>query len=46
MWRYSTEPRTRNYIEAYGFLSFTRKFKKQLLDTGLDFQITASKKTG
>ena len=38
--RYSVEPRTRKYVEGYGFLSFPRKYKKQLLDTGLD----ASKK--
>ena len=40
MMRYSVEPRTRKYGEGYGFLSFPRKYKKQLLDTGLD----ASKK--
>ena len=41
MRRYSIEPRTRKYVEGYGFLSFARKYKKQLLDTGLD----ASKKS-
>ena len=40
MWQYSIEPRTRKYAKEYGFLSFARKCKKQLLDTGLD----ASKK--
>ena len=35
MRRYSIEPRTRKYVEGYGFLSFARKYKKQLLDTGL-----------
>ena len=30
------EKRTRKYIKGYGFLSFARKYKKQLLDTGLD----------
>ena len=40
MRRYSIEPRTRKYVKGYGFLSFARKFKKQLLDKGLD----ASKK--
>ena len=34
------EPRTRKYIKGYGFLSFARnfsnKYRKQLLDTGLD----------
>ena len=34
---YSTEPRTRKYVKEYGFLSFARKYKKQLLDTGLTF---------
>ena len=28
------------YVKRYGFLSFARKYKKQLIDTGLD----ASKK--
>ena len=37
---YSTEPRTRKYVKGYGFLSLARKYRKQLLDTGLD----ASKK--
>ena len=36
MRRYSIEPRTRKYLKGYGFLSFARKYKKQLLDTGLD----------
>ena len=36
MWRYSIEPRTKKYVKGYGFLSFARKYKKQLLDTGLD----------
>ena len=40
MTRYSTEPRTRKYVEGYEFLSFARKYKKQLLGTGLN----ASKK--
>ena len=39
MW-YSIEPRTRKYVKGYGFLSFARKYKKQLMDKGLD----ASKK--
>ena len=42
--RYSTEPRTRKYVKEYGFLSFARKYKKQLLDTGADSLKTASKK--
>ena len=28
---YSIEPRTRKYVKGYGFLSFTGKYKKQLL---------------
>ena len=34
------EPRIIKYVKRYGFLSFARKYKKQLIDTGLD----ASKK--
>ena len=44
MTRYSTEPRTRKYVKGYEFLSFAKKYKKQLLDTGLDSLKTASKK--
>ena len=40
MTQYSIEPRTRKYVKGYGFLSFARKYKKQILDKGLD----ASKK--
>ena len=36
MTRYSIEPRTRKYVKGYGFLSFARKYKKQLLNTGQD----------
>ena len=36
MRRYSIEPRTKKYIKGYGFLSFARKHKKQLLDTGIN----------
>ena len=32
-----------NY-KGYGFLSFARKYKKQFLNTGLDYLKTASKK--
>ena len=41
------QPRTRKYVKRYGFLSFARnfyKYKKQLLDTGLDALKTASEK--
>ena len=41
---YSIEPKTRKYVRGYGFLSFARKYKKQLLDTGLAAVKTASKK--
>ena len=43
MRQYSVEPRTRKYVKGYGFLSFARKYKKQLLDTGLDSLKTGSK---
>ena len=36
MQQYSIEPRTEKYVKVYGFLSFSRKHKKHLLDTGLD----------
>ena len=42
--RYSIEPRTREYVKGYMFLSLARKYKKQLLDTGLDAVKTATKK--
>ena len=45
MRRYSIEPRERAYIKGHGFLSFTRKYKKQFLDTGLDAVNNASKKS-
>ena len=34
--QYSIEPRTRKYVKGYEFLSFAKKYKKQLLDKGLD----------
>ena len=43
MRRYSIEPRTRKYVKEYGHLSFASKYKKKLLDTGLDAVKTASK---
>ena len=30
---YSLEPRTRKYVKDYGFLSFGKKYGKQLLHT-------------
>ena len=44
MRQYSIEPRTKKYVKGYGFLLFAKKYKKQLLDTGLDSLKTASKK--
>ena len=44
MMRYSLEPRTRKHVKGYGFLSFARKCKKQLLDTELDALKTVSRK--
>ena len=44
MRRYSSEPRTRKYVKGYGFSWFARKYKRQLLDTGLGSLKTASKK--
>ena len=45
---YFIEPRTRKYVKKYGTLSFARgffnKYRKELLDTGLDTLKTASKK--
>ena len=40
----STKPRPRKRVKGYGFLSFVKKYKKQLLDTGLNSSETASKK--
>ena len=50
--KYSTEPRIREYVKGYGFLSFAKNFGneygKKLMDTatktGLDAAKTASKK--
>ena len=42
--QYSIESRTRKFGKWYGFLSFARKYKKYLLDTGLDSIKTSSKK--
>ena len=44
MWQYYTKPRRRKTIKRYGFLLFSKKYKKQLLDTELDSIKTASKK--
>ena len=48
MARYSIEPRTKEYVNGYEFLSFTRysskKVKKQLLNTGPNSLKAASTK--
>ena len=43
MRRYSIKPIL--YVKGYGFLLFARKYKKQLLDAGLNAVKTASKKS-
>ena len=40
---YSIEVRTRKYVKEYGFLSFAKKYEKQLLDKGIDSLKTNSK---
>ena len=35
MQQYFIELRTRKYVKGYGFVSFARKYKKELLDAGL-----------
>ena len=34
--RYSMGPKIRKHVKGYGYLSFARKYRKQLLETGLD----------
>ena len=34
----------KKYVKGYGFLSFAKKYKKHLLDTGLDSLKSTSKK--
>ena len=46
MRRYSIEPITWKYVKRYRFLSFSRKYKKQLLDTGLEASKKAVHKAG
>ena len=47
MTRYSTEPRTRNYVKRYGLLSFWRnlskKYSKKLMDTATKTELDALK---
>ena len=44
MTRYSIGPRKKKCVQGYGFLSFARKYRTELLDTGLDAVKTASGK--
>ena len=44
MRQYSMEPRTRKYVKEYGFLSFVRKYNKELSDARLHALKTFSKK--
>ena len=44
--QYSIEPRTRKYVTGYGFLSFTRKRRKQFLHKRLDASKKAVHKAG
>ena len=44
MRQYSMEPRTRKYVKEYGFLSFARKYNKELSDARLHALKTFSKK--
>ena len=46
MARYYIEPRTRKYVKEYGFLSFARKYKKQLLDSSKKVVQEAGEFTG
>ena len=41
--QYSVEPRIREHVKWYKLLSFARKYRKQLLDTGPDAAKSASK---
>ena len=45
--RYSLEPKSRKYVQGYGFLSFARKFEnkyaKKLIDTATKTGIGAAK---
>ena len=47
--RYSTEPKCRKYIKAYGFLWFSRKcgnkYRKKLMDTAIKTGKDAAKAT-
>ena len=42
--QYSIEPKTWKYVKWYGYLWFVTKYKKKILDAGLDSLKTDSKK--
>ena len=44
MVRYSIKRRTRKHGKGYGFLLFARKYRKKIMDTGLDVLKTTFKK--
>ena len=48
--RYSVEPRERRYVKGYGFMSFGRnfsdKYRKLLMDKGIDVSKTFAKTAG
>ena len=44
MRRYYIEPRIKKYVKGYRYLSFSRKYKKKLLNAGLYAVKTAFKK--
>ena len=44
MMQYYIKTRAENMFKNMDFLSFAKKYRKQLLDTGLDALKTASKK--
>ena len=42
--QYSIEAKTRKYVKGYEFLSFSRKYEKQLLHIGLNYLKAVLKK--
>ena len=48
--RYSIEPRERRFVKGYGFMSFARnfsdKYRKSLMDKGIDVGKTFAKTAG
>ena len=46
MMQHSSETRTKKCVKGYGFLLFARKYKKQLLDKGLDASKKVAHKVG